>query len=285
LTSVRKIGPWLDRSETITPVPDTELDPLILAFYRDRYDEDERLSRSRHGQLEFLRTQQLLRAHLPAAPASVLDVGGGTGVHARWLAADGYAVHLIDPVPGHVEQARRRGGFTVAVGDARALQVPDDSVDVALLLGPLYHLVEAADRIRALEEAVRVVRPGGLVAAAAISRYAPLLELAGLGTLTEDAATELAELLRTGVGADDPQGFTTAYFHGAEDLARELADAGLKEVAVLGIEGPAAPALDNAPAGRAADVLASAVRCAQMAEADPALIAASPHLLGLGRIR
>jgi hypothetical protein len=51
-------------------VPDVELDPLILAFYRDRYDEDKRLSRSRHGQLEFLRTQQLLRAHLPAAPAA-----------------------------------------------------------------------------------------------------------------------------------------------------------------------------------------------------------------------
>jgi hypothetical protein len=110
----------LDRSGTIILVPDTELDPLILAFYRDRYDEHKRLSRSRHGQLEFLRTQQLLRAHLPAAPASVLDVGGGTGVHARWLAADRYAVYLIDLVPGHIEQARRRGGFTVAVGDARA---------------------------------------------------------------------------------------------------------------------------------------------------------------------
>jgi len=83
-----------------------ELDPLIMAFHRDRYDEDARLTRSRHGQLEFLRTQQLLRRRLPPPPARILDVGGGTGIHARWLAAAGYTVHLIDPVPGHVERAR-----------------------------------------------------------------------------------------------------------------------------------------------------------------------------------
>lgn len=86
-----------------------ELDPLIVAFYRDRYDEGSRLTRSRHGQLEFVRTQELLRRLLPRVPARVLDVGGGTGIHARWLADDGYDVHLVDPVPGHVTKAAEHG--------------------------------------------------------------------------------------------------------------------------------------------------------------------------------
>lgn len=263
---------------------DVQLDPLILAFHRDRYREHERLTRSGHGRLELVRTRELLRRHLPPGPVTVLDVGGGTGVHARWLAADGHRVHLVDPVPGHVEQAASVPGVTAALGDARALDQPDDSVDVTLLLGPLYHLVDAGDRARAVAEAVRVTRPGGLVAAAAINRYAALLELTGLGLLDDDTIGEVTGLLATGVNTDDPDGFTTAYFHRVEEFSAELGDAGLIEVTVFGVEGPAAPALDNAAPDLAPAVFASAVRCARLVETDPALLATSPHLLGIGRV-
>lgn len=259
------------------------MDPTILAFYRDRYNEDGRLVRSRHGQLEFLRTQELLRRLLPAAPATVLDVGGGTGVHAAWLAADGYTVHLIDPVPDHVAQAARRGGFATSVGDARALSIEDSTMDAVLLLGPLYHLIEQEDRHRALTEAARVVRPGGMVCAAAIGRYAALLELAGFGRLNDNTEPEIRGLIEHGINVDDPDGFTTAYFHRPELLAREMTDAGLVDVSVLGIEGPTTAALDNAGEDRAAEVLDSAIRCARIVEADPAIMATSPHLLGIGR--
>lgn len=160
-----------------------ELDAAIRSFYRDRYVEDDRLSRSGHGQLEFWRTQELLRRLLPVPPATILDVGGATGVHARWLAADGYSVTLVDPVVEHVEKAAAVGTFAAVVGDARQLEQEDDSVDVTLLLGPLYHLVEAADRAQALAEAARVTRPGGVVVAAGISRYAGLLEYGNNGYL------------------------------------------------------------------------------------------------------
>jgi len=109
-----------------------ELDPTILSFYRDRYDEDQRLVRSRHGRLEFRRTKQLLRRYLPAPPATVLDVGGGTGIHARWLAEDGYDVHLIDPVANHIAQASTHLDFTAGIGDARSVSVADQSFDVVL---------------------------------------------------------------------------------------------------------------------------------------------------------
>src|SRR4051795_9245536 len=121
-----------------------DLDPLIHEFYRDRYVEDDRLIRSGHGRLEFLRTQELLRRWLPPA-SDVLDVGGATGIHARWLAEDGHRVTLVDPVVEHVEQAAAVGTFGAEVGDARQLRQADASVDVTLLLGPLYHLVEVSD--------------------------------------------------------------------------------------------------------------------------------------------
>lgn len=262
----------------------TEFDGAILSFYSDRYDEDQRLVSSGHGRLEFRRTQQLLRRFLPAPPAMVLDVGGGTGIHARWLAADGYQVHLIDPVPHHVAQAARHTGFTAALGDARELPIDDQSVDAVLLLGPLYHLIEAEERSRALTEARRVVRLGGPVVVAAISRHAALLELAGFGELDPARVSEMARLIETGVNHDDPQGFTTAYFHLHEELARELSDSGLADVIVVGIEGPTAPALDNASPEAADRVLESAIRCAELVESDPALLAASPHFLGMGRV-
>jgi SAM-dependent methyltransferase len=119
----------------------------------------------------------LLTRFLPAAPAVVADVGGGPGVYAAWLASRGYHVHLLDPVPLHVEQARALAPLaSAAVGDARTLPFADASVDAILELGPLYHLLEAQDRRRALAEARRVLRPGGVLAAAAITRFASTID-------------------------------------------------------------------------------------------------------------
>ncbi|MGW2145578.1 class I SAM-dependent methyltransferase [Nonomuraea bangladeshensis] len=81
-------------------------------------------------------------------PARVLDVGGGIGVHAEWLSADCYAVELLDPVPRHVQRAARLAGVSAPLGDARPLPVADASQDAVLLLGPLYHLPDRADRVR-----------------------------------------------------------------------------------------------------------------------------------------
>jgi ubiquinone/menaquinone biosynthesis C-methylase UbiE len=261
-----------------------ELDPLIRGFYRDRYVEDDRLSRSGHGQLEFLRTQELVRRYLPLPPATVLDVGGATGVHAKWLAGDGYSVQLVDPVVEHVEKAAAVGGFTASVGDARKLEQGDSSVDVTLLLGPLYHLVEASDRAQALTEARRVTRPAGLVVAAGISRYAGLLEYGNAGLLNEETAQEFTASLATGRNHDDPTGFTNAYFHHADELRSEFEAAGLRDIVVLGVEGPAAPTMDKASLEEVPALMPSAVLLARMLEADPLMMSASLHFLAFGRV-
>src|SRR5215467_7593020 len=115
------------------------------------------------------RPHALLSRYLPPPPATIIDAGGGSGIYACWLAARGYAVHLIDPVAKHVEQARSASAMqqdhplqSAEVGDARRLPQNDNSADAVMLFGPLYHLVEKEDRIACLREAHRVLRPGGL---------------------------------------------------------------------------------------------------------------------------
>ncbi|GIM97307.1 class I SAM-dependent methyltransferase [Paractinoplanes toevensis] len=257
-------------------------DDLIEHYGTDGI-EDSRLRRSGHGRLEFLRTQELIRRRLPAPTGlRVLDVGGATGIHAAWLAADGHSVHVVDPVPAHVLEASQLPGVTAEVGDARTLTATDDSVDVVLLLGPLYHLTEPASRAVALSEAVRVLRPGGLLVAAGISRYLSLLEVGTNGRLTADTEQSLRTVIDTG-SYDGHVGFTQAHFHTADELRAELQAAVRSEVTVYGVEGPAWPSLDNAGPAAFDELVNAALRCARLVEQDPNLINASAHFLAFTR--
>jgi len=255
----------------------------ILEHYATGYE------RGRLGggtsRIEFARTKELLQRFLPPPPAAILDVGGGPGAYAAWLADLGYRVHLVDPVPLHVEQAaetagRARHPFTVAVGDARNLEQEDPSFDAVLLLGPLYHLTERRDRVQALTEAERVSRPGGFVAVAAISRFASLFDglVSGfLGDATFEAIVERD--LREGQHrnpTDRVEWFTTAYFHHPDELRREVEDAGLRFEAIFGIEGPGWLVRDvwDDP-GRREHVS----RAARAVEREPTLLGLSAHLL------
>jgi len=257
----------------------------ILAYY-NRGKEDARLRQggAPAGRLEYWRTQDVLRRLLPAAPARVLDVGGGSGVHAEWLVRDGYEVDLVDAVPLHVELAGRLPGVKARWGDARALSEEDASYDAVLLLGPLYHLPERTDRVRALTQAHRVVRPGGPVIAATINRYAGLHDL-----LREERYFDPAQRLRTDTvsthGRHNGEGglFTTAYFAQPAEVPGEFTDAGLTVEGQYGLEGLAwlmggiEDWLDD-PERREA-VLAATRRT----ESEPTLLGASGHLLTVGR--
>jgi ubiquinone/menaquinone biosynthesis C-methylase UbiE len=258
----------------------------IIDFYSSDFDEAGRLSATGHGALELIRTRELLRRHLPAAPAAVLDVGGGPGTHARWLSADGYAVHLVDPVQSHLEQAAASGSCTTELGDACALTAEDGSYDAVLLLGPLYHLPERTDRLRALREAWRVVRTGGLVAVAAIGRHAALLDYAATGRLGPASAPSLGAELASG-RHEASLGFTTAYFHTVEELRSEMVDAGFGDVSVFGVEGPAWTVLKGIEAHTGetlagSPLLDSALALARLAESDPAVQPAGSHFLAVG---
>jgi ubiquinone/menaquinone biosynthesis C-methylase UbiE len=229
--------------------------------------------------LELVRTLELLARVLPPAPARILDVGGGPGVYAERLARDGYDVHLLDVVELHVEQARERGSFAAELGDARDLsRFADESVDAVLLLGPLYHLIERRDRVAAFAEARRVLRQGGVVVAAGITRFASLLDGTVRGYIDDPRFQEIVERdLREGQhrNPENVDGwFTTAYFHLPAELCGEAAEAGLEVESLLGVEGPGGW-LDLWPGERERALLA-----ARLGEGAAGV---SPHMLCVAR--
>lgn len=271
---------------------ETDSTGQVIRYYSEA-DEASRLS-SGWFQLEQARTRELILRHLPPAPATIIDSGGGAGVYACWLAACGYQVHLIDPVPKHVEQARaasaRQTGHSLAsaeVGDARHLAHADGSADAVLLLGPLYHLVEKEDRLACLREAHRVLRPGGLLWGAGISHFASLLDSLAHGFFDDPPFAPILDRdLENGQHRNptgNPLYFTDAYFHRPGELSREFLAARFRVLEVLAIEGPCWLARDfdrlwNDPQQR--ERLLAAVR---KVEREPSVLGATAHVMAIGR--
>jgi SAM-dependent methyltransferase len=262
-----------------------ESDPVVRHYETVR--EESRITEGL-GQLELLRTQEVAGRFLPSAPARIVDVGGGPGVYAEWLAREGYELRVIDLTPRHVEAVTRELaplGVTAEIGDARDLRHADNSFDAALLLGPLYHLTERTDRLRALSECARVVRPGGVVVAAAISRFASLFDGLARGFLFDERFKKIAERdLRDGQHrnpTNEPHWFTTAYFHHPDELEAEVREAGLDVLTLIGVEGLAAWL--EVPFGTASD-RDTILWAARAVETEPTLRGLSPHMLVVGQV-
>jgi ubiquinone/menaquinone biosynthesis C-methylase UbiE len=246
------------------------------------------------GRLEFVRTCEVITRFFPPPPAAVLDVGGGVGAYALWLARRGYAVSLIDASPLHVEQAReasrQQADYPLAgvtLGDARQLEQADGSCDALLLLGPLYHLTERADRVTAWREAGRVLRPGGIVLGAAISRFASTLDGLRCGVLDDPvfspiAARDLIDGQHRNV-TENPQYFTTAYFHHPDELAGEIREAGLRHELTLGVEGPGWLLQDFDAWWSVDSRRERLIAVARTLESEPTLLGVSAHLLAVAR--
>jgi SAM-dependent methyltransferase len=271
--------------------PAPAVDAAVQRYY-DRAPEEDRL---RHGasQLEAARTRELIERHARRPPATAVDVGGAAGAYAMWLAEAGYEVHLIDASPRLVAAARRAASTSPAplasceVGDARALPFPAGFADIVLLLGPLYHLTTAQGRARALAEAKRVLKPEGVLFAAAISRWASSMDGLSRDLFVDPRFAAIVDRdLRDGQHRNTTERedyFTTAYFHPPEELREEVAGAGFTVEGVYGLEGPGwiLPDFDERweDARRRSDL----VRVARALEAEPSVLGLSAHLLAVGR--
>jgi ubiquinone/menaquinone biosynthesis C-methylase UbiE len=268
-----------------------EFSPDILAYYQQA-PEYQRL-RTGASQLEFARTQEIISQRIAHPPAVVIDVGGGPGVYAAWLAELGHVVHLVDPVPALVDHARSlrnvrgRQIESCTQGDARELNWADRSADVVLLLGPLYHLIDAAERLQALHEAYRVLAPGGLLFAAAISRFASVLDGLSRDLFADPEFGRIVQRdLDTGIHENKTgklDYFTTAYFQRPDELKSELTAAGFSRVSVIGIEGPGWLLADFDARWRDPRRREDLLRSARELEAEPSIQAVSAHLLAIGR--
>jgi ubiquinone/menaquinone biosynthesis C-methylase UbiE len=260
----------------------------VIRHYEEIREED-RLTTGM-GELELLRTREIVHRFLGSPPARILDVGGGPGIHAAWLADEGFYVHVVDISSRHVQKVLddlSGAGVTAEVGDATSLEHADGSFDAVLLLGPLYHLTELEDRLQALREARRVVRPGGLVFVAGINRFASLFDGLARGFLFDPEFREIVDQDLENGQHRNPNNrshwFTTAYFHEPSELREEIEDSGLEVVDLVGVEGLAAwlDQLDaqwGTSAGRDGILFA-----ARTIESEPSLLGLSPHLLAISR--
>jgi SAM-dependent methyltransferase len=173
------------------------------------------------------------------------------------------------------------------VGDARALPQATDSADVVLLLGPLYHLVRPEDRHTALREAARVLRTGGVLIAAAVSRWGSVLDGLARELLRDSNFVPIVERDLIDGNHRNPTNqldyFTTAYFHRPEDLRREVMDAGLDVDGLYGIEGPGWILPDLPDRWKDRERRDLVIQVARMIESEPAMLGCSAHLMAVGR--
>jgi ubiquinone/menaquinone biosynthesis C-methylase UbiE len=216
----------------------------IIEFY-SRYNEKDRLV-VRHS-LEKIRSQEIISRYLPSQKIRILDIGGAAGIYSFWLASLGHEVDLIDLVPKHIEQIKeleidkKIKLNSAIVGNACDLPYKDNLFDIVLLMGPLYHLQEKEKRLLALSEAIRVLKPNGLIFTAAISKYASMLD-GYFNNLIEDPTFQ--KILEKDIlegkhdnNSNNIQYFTTAFFHSPSELKSEMEEIGIKVEKVLPVEG------------------------------------------------
>jgi SAM-dependent methyltransferase len=268
------------------------LPPEIIDYYASGRELD-RLARG-IGPLELARTQELVARCFPPAPAVVFDVGGGPGVYACWLARQGYEVHLVDAVPLHIEQARKASAAqpetpvaTLEVGDARELAWPDACADGVLLHGPLYHLTERQDRLAAIRESKRILRPGGVLLAIGITSYAStLVGLVNWWVHDADYFEMCRRELTEGLHVQPPNWpslFTTAYFHRPGELEAELEETGLVHEVSVAVQGPGWLVPDFEEKWREEQHRETILRVVRLMEADAGALGMSPHLMAVAR--
>lgn len=242
-----------------------------------------------HHRAEYENTLRAMLEFLPAAPARLIDIGGGPGRYAITLGQRGYRVTLVDLSCNNLELAKKKATEAGVVLDAfihaNALDLitfPEAAFEAALLMGPLYHLHKLEERQATLQQARRLLKPGGLIFATFITRFASFRDAAVNGySYVLDDPTYSEKLLATGIH-DSGVGFADAYFAHPDEVIPLGESAGFTTLRLMGCEGILAghETYVNSLSGAAHQVwLDFNYRFAQ----EPSLFGASDHLLYVGR--
>lgn len=178
----------------------------LTQFYSD-YDEEGRLL-SKHGQVEYLTTMRYIQQYLRPG-MKILEIGAATGRYSHALAQMGYEVDAVELVQHNIDIFRSKTlpgeKVTIRQGNAKDLSFfGDASYDIVLLLGPMYHLFTVEDQRKALCEAIRVLKPGGILFAAYCGNEATMIQYCfGRGMLKEEKYKKLVDP-ETFKAASDP---------------------------------------------------------------------------------
>lgn len=262
--------------------------------YYEAFGEREwqRLDNPADGAIEFAVTCDALATHLPAT-GRVLDIGGGPGRYALWLAARGYRVVLADLTPTMLdiarEQVRRSSGGTrieeIVEADACDLsRWADDSFDAVLALGPFYHLPDPADRERAAAELHRVLRSGGVAFVALMPRHAFLRRTLSIPDERHRLADPafIRRVMEDGVFINDVPGrFTGGYGVRPAEVSPFFERHGFVTRALLACESLVPDLQDSLAHMRQENLVAyqHTLRVILQCAADPGLLSLSAHLL------
>ena len=243
--------------------------------------------------LEGIRTKEIIGRFLSQEPMNIADIGGAAGFYSFWLQSIGHAVSLVDLSPKNIELANayaQKKGIKLSrceTGDATNLELDSDQFDLVLLMGPLYHLTEKEERVKALSEAKRILKPGGYVLSAVISRYASLFDGFKRGLVVDDKFEKLlADDLKTGIHLNktgNPEYFTTAYFHSPQEIKNEAGESGLHFEKLIGVESFGWIIDDFAKKSGDAKYMKTLNKFIQIVESSDDLIAMSQHIICVGR--
>lgn len=209
----------------------------IELWYDEKYDEWERLERHK---IEFDITKRYMDEYIVGENLKIFDIGGGPGRYSIYLAEKGHRVSLLDLSKRNIEVAKEKSaeiGISLEAyihGNALELNKYCEEYDVVLLMGPLYHLIKESDRKTAIEGALSLLKPNGIIIASFISKYAPIQDyLKGLHPI--ESVDELLVFLENG-SSQGGKGFTTAYFTDHKEAKDLMNSFGLTELAFAGVE-------------------------------------------------
>lgn len=218
-----------------------DVNDIIEMYDRDSHDEDQRLMRH---QLERDITWRYLEDYLPPH-GSILEIGAATGIYTIDLAKRGYGVTAVDFSPELIEKCRIRvvdEGLTekvrLVVADARNLgEMATEGFDAALLMGPLYHLVEKEDRETAISEAYRWLKPGGVIFSSYIPRLGILGDILKVQPQWIENQAEVRSILEHGLNPENQRnGEFRGYFTCISEVSQLHESLGFETLVVAGVE-------------------------------------------------
>lgn len=261
----------------------------------DFYNNGAEIDRLEHGLgiVEFYRSKEIISQYI-AEKGTIYDIGGGIGKYSEWLAKLGHDVTMIEFAPDAVAYAKENMTipYIAEIGDAREINKPNESADVVLLMGPLYHLQNRNDREKVLKEAYRVLKKGGLLIAAGISKFSSTtwaLSVYGNGCdfIDDDIYMNMLKIELAKGEHNRPKEYpfiiANAYFHTIDSLRNEVRKSGFGIVDNHAVEGCIwiTPKLsekwqDTCSRQRLLDII-------HATEHEETLMGLSPHFLVVGR--